>query len=213
VLVIWLHRGTLRSNRTFAAEAARSPDPLPRTVLLRTYVAEGAETRARVLFEELVDGIDEIDEQPIFVNEHWEYAWPSSLCMLADACAALGDRERAAGLYERMRPRAGFHAIIGDYASAHLGGLDLRLGLLATLVERFDEAEAHLHAETSWAEREGARVWLAHGRLAEARLFARRDGPGDRARSERAAELALDLGREIGMQAVVAGAEALLGAE
>ena len=54
------------------------------------------------------------------------------------------------------------------------------LGLLATALGRFEDAERHFRTATSMNERMAARPRLAHTRFEHARMLARRDGDGDR---------------------------------
>ncbi|HEY3238602.1 MAG TPA: response regulator transcription factor, partial [Acidimicrobiia bacterium] len=67
------------------------------------------------------------------------------------------------------------------------GPVDLTLGLLATTLGHFEEAEAHFAASDDLCGRMQAPLWLARSRREWARMLERRAGPGD---TERARELA-----------------------
>lgn len=116
---------------------------------------------------------------PVIVPEA-ERSTTGRLCCpvaMADVLWALDDVERAGPLYEMLLPSAERHVLVMEAESR--GVCALYLGQLATLLGRFDQADAHFRMAHARHERIGARVWAAHGRLDHARMLLRRQGPDD----------------------------------
>lgn len=107
------------------------------------------------------------------------------LSFVADVCWLLGDRERAAAVYELLAPYGGCHVLDG-IAAYSLGSSDRSRAQAATLLGRWNEAEEHFEAAQRLHDRLGARVWSAHTHVDEATMLLRRRRPGD---EQRAAEL------------------------
>jgi DNA-binding winged helix-turn-helix (wHTH) protein len=203
-------RGTLHRGPRFEEEAALNADPLARAFLMMTYMCEGDRDAVRASFERLASAdFRDVPRRPLFVDEHWEFGWPSTICILADAAAFLEDANRAAILYELMTPHADRHAVLGDYVASYLGGFDLRLGKLAMLLGEHAAADAHLERSLEWATRSGARPWQAYALLERVRLARARGREGDVARAEADGERAVALAQEIGMAGLERDLEAL----
>jgi hypothetical protein len=100
------------------------------------------------------------------------------LAALAIACSALGDRRRAARLYDLLPPYADRNVIVARLPLGTLGSASQHLGLLAATLSRWDEAAAHLPAAMQAHERMGAAPFLAASRAEHAR--ARRPGKAPR---------------------------------
>ena len=73
------------------------------------------------------------------------------------------------------------------------------LGILATALGRFDDAERHFRQADLMNERMGARPWLAHTRCEHARMLLHRDAEGDRGRAVELLARARELYRELAM--------------
>ena len=138
---------------------------------------------------------------------HVDEQWLVSICLLAETCAILDDAEPAASLYEIVLPHAAQNAVAVPEIALDSAGRTL--GILATLLRRFEDAELHFEQAARMNERMGARPWIAHTRVEHARMLLRRDADGDR---DRAAEL-LSRARvtygELDMRGDLARAEAL----
>jgi DNA-binding SARP family transcriptional activator/class 3 adenylate cyclase len=135
------------------------------------------------------------------------HPWLSTHEMVAQVCADLDDAGRAALLYEELGP---YHALHGTWGTATMDPVAHYLGLLATTLGRYDEAEAHFEEAARIDERIGAPAWLARTRLGWARMLVRRAGPGN---AERAAELAgqaLAAAEELGLARVAAKARPII---
>src|SRR5262245_40572926 len=124
--------------------------------------------------------------------------WTYVLCRLCDVVSFFGDAERAATLYDLLLPYAARCATVGVGASR--GSVARSLGLLATVLARYDDAERHFEAALQMNARIRARVWVAHTQHDYARMLVARDGPGDRERATALALQALATAREVGMK-------------
>ena len=119
--------------------------------------------------------------------------WLLHVCSLAEACVLIGDCERAERLYGLLLPYAELHAI--TYTMQPFGPVALRLGMLATLFGRWDEAEAHFAVARQRCDLLGARGILARVHHEHARMLAARgDAGAAAAQLDRAAALADELG-------------------
>src|SRR5262249_49631901 len=124
--------------------------------------------------------------------------WTYVLCRLCDVVSFFGDAERAATLYDLLLPYAARCATVGVGASR--GSVARSLGLLATVLARYDDAARHFESALQMNAHIRARVWLAHTQHDYARMLVARDGPGDRARATALAAQALATAREVGMK-------------
>jgi DNA-binding SARP family transcriptional activator/tetratricopeptide (TPR) repeat protein len=138
---------------------------------------------------------------------HVDEEWLVSICLLAETCAMLGDTERAAALYELLLPYASLNATAAP--ELPLGSTSRPLGILATLLGRFEHAARHFEEALWMNERMEARPWLAHTQEEYARMLLRRNAPGDRERADQLVARAQATFLELGMQDDAAKAAAL----
>jgi tetratricopeptide (TPR) repeat protein len=87
-------------------------------------------------------------------------SWVIGACVLAELAAAFADRAHAERLYEAMAPFSGTSIVIG-YAAGVFGAADRTLGLLATTLGRFDDAQRHLEAALELNSAMGAKPFVA----------------------------------------------------
>jgi tetratricopeptide (TPR) repeat protein len=135
--------------------------------------------------------------------------WMACMTYLTDVCTFLGDRARAATLYQLLLPYVGRNVVVGN-ATACYGALSRYLGALATTLGRWDEAAQHFEDALAMNARMDARPWLAHTQYQYATMLLARDQSGDPSTSsgqarEKAVELlkaALVTARELGMRAL-----------
>jgi hypothetical protein len=128
---------------------------------------------------------------------------------LAETCAFLGDAPRAAELRDLLLPYAGRNVVIVE-GWACFGSADRPLGLLATTMGLWNDAEAHFDAALDLNARLGALPWLARTQHAYALMLLTRHLSLD---AERARELlwrALATARDLGMTTLAERAEAQL---
>ena len=130
-----------------------------------------------------------------------------SICLLAETCVILGDTERAAPLYELLLPYASLNAVAVPELA--LDSTSRPLGVLATLLGRFEDAARHFEEALRMNERMGARPWLAHTQEEYARMLLGRASRGDRERAEELLSRAHAAYRELGMQSDASKAAAL----
>jgi DNA-binding CsgD family transcriptional regulator len=136
--------------------------------------------------------------------------WLDALAVLAEACVILGaPRPRQAQLlYDLLLPYSDrLMAVLVEIT--HLGAVSRFLGMLATLLGRWNDAERHFEHALALNERMGLRPFVAHTQHAWADTLVKR---GDTSDIDRARELnaqALAAAREIGMVRLQRMAEAL----
>ncbi|HEV3364189.1 MAG TPA: LuxR family transcriptional regulator, partial [Acidimicrobiia bacterium] len=92
-----------------------------------------------------------------------------------------------------------------------LGPVAYDLGLLASVLERYDDADAHFAEAVEAHHRIGARGMLAHTHLARARMLLRRQRPGDPERASEQLRHAQETARQLGLNNIEEEAGALLG--
>jgi DNA-binding SARP family transcriptional activator len=176
---------------------------LPRfsAALIHLYDELGREPDVRATLDELLSRD--------LARHYLDAEWLFTMTLLADPCAGLGDLDAAETVYslllpyERLYAQAPVESVVGSVARG--------LGVLATALRRFDDAERHFEVAIETERAMRARPWLAHARHDLAAMLLARGGAGD---SQRAGELldeALVTYRELGMDTWAARAEALAG--
>lgn len=93
------------------------------------------------------------------------------------ADAALGDVDRAADLYRLLLPYG--DRVAASYMEISTGAVARYLGLAASTMEHWDDAERHFRNALQMNERVGARPWLAGTQEDYARMLLARATPGD----------------------------------
>jgi hypothetical protein len=119
------------------------------------------------------------------------------MSLLAETCARLDDRAAAPVLYRLLLPWAALNA--ADATDGIRGSISRYLGLLATTLDRLDDADRHFATAEEMNQRMGARPWLAYTRHDHARALLARNRSGDRRRAERLIDAARREHRELGM--------------
>ena len=197
------HQGRLEDFLSEIRDRADEfPSPLVhRAVLAQAYAQLGRSDEAEGLLNELTGR----DLSAWHVDEEWLI----SICLLAETCGLLDDVGPAAALYELLLPYASHYAVaVPEFA---LDSTGRALGILATLLGRFDDAARHFEEALRMNERMGARPWVAHTHEDHARMMLRRNAPGDRERAEKLLSRAHATYHELGMQRQAATAAALAG--
>jgi hypothetical protein len=122
-------------------------------------------------------------------------AWLMLMLCCASTAAALQDPDASRILYERLLPYE--RRIAAVYATT-FGATARHLGRLATVLEGYDDAEAHLDGALELHERIRATYWIACTQLDLRDLLVRRQGPDDgagaRELTDRARQIAQDRG-------------------
>jgi DNA-binding NarL/FixJ family response regulator len=159
------------------------------------YSELGLVQEARVEFEHLA--------QYDFTDLPRDGLWVTCITYLAEVCVFLQDTARAATLYHLLRPYAGRNVIVGGSVACY-GAASRYLGMLATTMARWDEAEQHFQEALAMNTRTGARPWLAHTQHDYATMLLTRGEPEDQARAMILLESALTTARALGMRALEA---------
>ena len=158
-------------------------------------LAQGGRTdEARAELDEIVAG--NVDTLPRDLFRYF------GLAVLADVAATVGAIEPASALYELLAPQAG-RCIVLSYGSATVGAADRLRGMLAGMMQMWDEAERHFEDAIDLNARMGARIWLARTHLSYAQMLCRRMRPGDREKAMALVQQALEAAQDIGMRKVV----------
>jgi tetratricopeptide (TPR) repeat protein len=103
--------------------------------------------------------------------------WIIHLCSLAEACVLLRDTERAAQIYDLLSPYADRNAIA--ISSMPYGPVALRLGMIAALLERWDEADEHFKLAMERCGQLGARAITARVLYEHAKMLVARGAEED----------------------------------
>jgi DNA-binding SARP family transcriptional activator len=103
--------------------------------------------------------------------------WLATMTLLAEICAALGEKTKAPLLYEQLTPYSERCVVIG-FAAVCRSSVSLQLGQLATLLGRWEAADQYFSAAMTANRRVGARPALTHTRYRYARALLER-GRGD----------------------------------
>jgi len=168
-------------------QAAESGNPESRVMLAQAYCAVGRLQDAREVFRPLMAVLPDVLPDP---------NWIIAATRAAAVCGELGDEAAAARLYPLLAPYA--DRIAGN-GVIWIGSVAHYLGVLATTLGHFDDAERHLAASEATHERLDARGWRARTRLARARLLLRRDDPGDANEARQLLGQVIDTARELGL--------------
>jgi hypothetical protein len=133
--------------------------------------------------------------------------WILHLCSLAEACVLVGDERRGLRLFELLLRHAGDNAI--SYTQQPFGPVALRLGKLAAMLERWEDADRHFATALDRCEHLGARAIRARVLLEHAQTLTARGEGRDRERIAAMVEEAACLCDELGMSALIARFSAL----
>jgi tetratricopeptide (TPR) repeat protein len=135
--------------------------------------------------------------------------WMGTMCSLSFAYRRVGYREGVDDLYEVLSRYPDANASSGN--SVSYGAVAWALGMLATLLQRWDEAERHFEYGLNLNQGMGHRPATAYNRLHYGDMLLRRNATGDREKARALLEQALEAARDMGMPKVVEDCERLLG--
>ena len=131
--------------------------------------------------------------------------WVISLALLTEACALLGDGDRAAALGQRLASRSG-RLVFASGGLACIGPVDRYVAIAAAAAGRFHDAEPAFEAALALERRLDLPPAEARTRLWYARQLAAR---GDTEGSREMATASHDLAARLGMAGVAAAASQL----
>jgi len=132
-------------------------------------------------------------------HEHLDAEWLFTISLLAGPCALLVDRNAAARVYALLLPyeRLYAHAPVESV----FGAVARSLGVLATTMERYDDAERHLAVAIEVEQAMRARPWLAHARHDLATMLLARGVDGDSEQAHALLEEVATTYTDLGMSA------------
>jgi DNA-binding SARP family transcriptional activator len=142
-------------------------------------------------------------------HEHLDAEWLLAMTLLADPCARLGDRRAAVKLYSILLPYERLYAMAP--VECVFGAVARGLGVLATALGRFDDAQRHFDVAIQTERAMKGRPWLAHAQHDLAAMLLKRGDTGDSERARGLLDEALRVYRELDMDIWAGRAEALAG--
>jgi hypothetical protein len=132
-----------------------------------------------------------------FAAVPFDSEWLFQLSLLTQVCVALGDTQNAALLYELMLPYADSNVLV--YPELSLGSASHYLGILASALSRWADAERHFEAAIEMNTRMDALPWVSHTEHDYAAMLVARGQPDDGRRASELVERALAGYRELGI--------------
>jgi tetratricopeptide (TPR) repeat protein/transcriptional regulator with XRE-family HTH domain len=154
------------------------------------YATLGMQAECKSIFEILAaDG---------FITLPQDSLWVATLAYLSEVCAFLGDRGRAARLYELLLPYDGRTVVVGG-ATACYGAVSRFLGTLAATCRDWKAGRRHFENALALDERIQAWPWLAHSQAEYARMLLRQGREQDRPQAEALLAEALRTAQRLGM--------------
>jgi hypothetical protein len=159
-------------------------------VLASIYSELGSETDAREQLDTLA--------RHGFAEVPFDSEWLFQVSLLSEVSVFLGDARNATKLYELLLPYAGCNVLA--YPEVSLGSASRYLGLLASALSRWADAERHFRAAIEMNEQMGGRPWVSHTQVDYARMLLAR---GESTGRQKALELIADANtgyRELGME-------------
>jgi len=179
-IIVCGQRGTMSDLAPLIEQmAAETPDIsqwLFRSLLAKAYVEGDRFEDALLLLEEFSKARFDLPQDQI---------WLTGMVDFADAAIECRDPRYAGPLFERLEPWADQLPATGGSALAPVSHY---LGGLATVLRRYDDAEAYFAQSAGFCARAGAKFFAARTDLSLGKLLAERRAPGD---LQRARELLL----------------------
>jgi tetratricopeptide (TPR) repeat protein len=142
----------------------------------------------------------ELLAQDNFSRLQRNFSWLAGMALLAETCIFLNDSRRGEILYQQLLPFAQRQASLDMYVS--YGPVVLYLGMLANLLQKFDDAEKHFEAALSATSRAGTRPWHAHARFRYAMMLRNRREPDSQTKWTELFQGALADARSLGMKSL-----------
>ncbi len=177
------HTHALRRDRAGADQLA-ALEPTIRELVARYAGTTGWPSELALLYatlgrrEDTVRVFEELAADD-FAGVTRDWLWLTSIVFLAEVCVSLGDRSRTATLYDLLLPFADRFTSGGSFCPRPVAST---LGLLATALDRGEDAETHYAEAIAANGRFGARPSAAETAYQYAAMLADRGWPGDRER-------------------------------
>jgi tetratricopeptide (TPR) repeat protein len=164
-----------------------------RTGLALIYAELGRTEEARIQFDDLA--------RVNFQDLKEDALWMGNVAYLADVCVYLRDKDRAATLYQMLLPHDGLSVVIGIYVVCY-GSVSRYLGMLAALLENWNDAARHFEGALDMNIRMETPVWVAHTEYQYAVMLLARESPSDRDRAFAMLDSAITTAKALGMRAL-----------
>jgi DNA-binding SARP family transcriptional activator len=176
---------------------------LPRfpSALAHLHFELGRETEARASLDAMLSRDLE--------HEYLDAEWLFTISMLAAPSARLGGPDAAQRLYSMLLPYEQLYAQAP--VESVFGAVARGLGVLATALRRFDDAERHFETAIEMERAMRARPWLAEAQHDLAAMLLARGAADDPGRARALLDDARATYRELGMDVWAGRAEALAG--
>ncbi|MDQ6948670.1 MAG: tetratricopeptide repeat protein, partial [Actinomycetota bacterium] len=136
--------------------------------------------------------------------------WPVTLAYWAEVTAHLSDSVWAETLYRALRPYEA-QVVIGGRADGCMGAVDRYLGVLATTMGRWQEAQTHYEAALVIETKLASPPLLARTRALFGQMLLERGGQGDATQAKDLLFNALAAAERLGMAGLVAQVGGLIG--
>jgi tetratricopeptide (TPR) repeat protein len=140
-------------------------------------------------------------------QDNFDAEWLFTISLLAAPCARLGDRDATQRLYSMLLPYERLYAQAP--VESVFGAVARGLGVLATALGRFDDAERHFDIALETERAMKAAPWLAHAQHDYAAMLIARGNDRDSERAQTLLGDALKSFRELGMDSWADRAQAL----
>jgi hypothetical protein len=127
--------------------------------------------------------------------------WITSMTYLAEVCAYLEDKEQAAVLYELLLPYNGRTIVVG-FLTCCYGAAARYLGILATTMQHWSDAERHFIDALEMNSRMKAHPWLAHTQYQYALMLLARNEKDDKNKAISLLNEASATAQKLGMKAL-----------
>lgn len=128
-------------------------------------------------------------------------SWLATMTECSEVCRTLGDADSARRLYDLLLPFAERYCV-GLGGTLCWGSVARSLGVLATVMQCWDEADAHFTAALAANQRLGSPLWIAHTQYDHALMLLQRAAAGDDEAGIDLLRRALDGAARIGMSAL-----------
>jgi tetratricopeptide (TPR) repeat protein len=189
----WMQGRLAEQTELVAQVVARQPDShVFRAALAWAHAETGALDEAMDDLEQL-----EIRAGADFCGLQRDLQWWATVAGAVVAVCRLGDAARAKPLYELLTPYADRVCTLGQ--AALYGSVAYFLGLLASTLDRTEEAVAHLHAASDRHDAIGSPPLVALAQSALAAALEARGQTGDAAQAKRLRRQATVVAKTLGM--------------
>jgi predicted ATPase len=135
-------------------------------------------------------------------------SWLVTMANLAYVCSYVHDVRRAGILYGYLLPFSSSQLVIGSSAIG-VGSIQRFLGIFATTLARWEEADSHFKAAMEMNLRIKAAPYIAFTHHEYGLMLFKRNDPGDRERAFEMFDQALSIANEIGMNGIIRDITAL----